>query len=147
VRAAIALLLQSLNNLLKGSILRHLQPSIALSFCQHPSSQTSTHKLTLLGLAVLSRKVCVSTVRRVSAAVELLVARTLQRSTLIDESVTLDAERALRITRVGDRCRSDASKTTSEALRVGLAEVEDACATESGDAEEKDGAGELHLEN
>jgi hypothetical protein len=106
---ATALRLQRIDILLKGSILPSnlgTTGSRALlyrlvSIC-HP--KRSPHHLTLLSLAILGRKVSVSTVRRISATVELLITRSLKRAPKVDESVALDTERTFRITTVGDRC-------------------------------------------
>jgi hypothetical protein len=106
---ATALRLQRINILLKGSILPSnlgTTGSRALlyrlvSIC-HP--KRSSHHLTLLSLAILGRKVSVSTVRCISATVELLITRSLKRAPKVDESVALDTERTFRITTVGDRC-------------------------------------------
>jgi hypothetical protein len=151
VVVAMALRLHRVDILLKGSILPSdlgTAGSRALLYCLvsicHP--ERSRHYLTLLGLAFLGRKVSVSTVRRISATVELLITRSLKRALKVDESVALDTEWAFGITTVGDGCCCDASKSAGKALRVGLAEAEDACAAESGDAQEKDGASELHFE-
>jgi len=103
-------------------------------------------ELTLLSLAILSGEVTLSTIGQVGTAIELLIARALESTRKVDESVTLDAERTVRDTRVEDRSGCDTAESAGEGLRVVLANVDGACVAESGNAKDDEGAGELHVD-
>ena len=98
--------------------------------------------LTLLGLTVVKDKILASP-RSIGACVELLVTRTLQGSAEVDKGITLHSKRTVRVARVEDGCGRDATKSTSEGLRVGLADSESVRKRDG--AEESEGGSELHF--
>jgi hypothetical protein len=77
--------------------------------------------LTLLRSALGSRERRFAGISHIRTGVELLIAAPLQRGANVDESVTLDRERAARVARVQDGRRSDATERAGEGLRVCLA--------------------------
>jgi hypothetical protein len=102
-------------------------------------------RLTLLRTALLRGEIRIASIRHICASIELLIAAPLQRTTKVHKSVTLDAERADSIARIQDRGRGNATKCTSEGLRVCLA-GQNSCGGGSSDAESEDGGEELHFD-
>jgi len=102
--------------------------------------------LTLLSLTLLRREVRIATIRCIGTSIELLITAALQRRAQIHKRILLDREWAVLDPTVEDWGGGDAAEGAGEALRVGLADTQDAGAAECGEGQE-DGGGEVHFED
>jgi hypothetical protein len=100
-----------------------------------------------LSLAVRSREVYASSIRRIGASIELLVARSLKRRSKVYESVSLYSKFPRRISRIENGCSLNAAQSASERLRVGLPGKVDDAGLGSGDGgQDNESGAELHFE-
>lgn len=120
-RASTALTSGRSCSLTVGSTSVTLTSGIALSY---PFISLDGVSLICKGVHTLLISACrhtqrlVPAIRRISASIELLVTAPLKGSPNVDESVSLDLELTVGITRVGNRRSSDATEGAGESLKV-----------------------------